>query len=83
MHQRPITLDPEALLTEVDAADLFKLSIRTLQAWRSKGIGPAFVRLGRAVRYRRADLLAWLNARAVRRSMVSSRGENAAEDLSR
>lgn len=51
--------DPDALLTEVKAADLLSISIRTLQAWRSKGCGPAFVRLGRAIRYRRSDLFAW------------------------
>jgi hypothetical protein len=52
--------DYEALLTEVQAADLLRLSVRTLQAWRTRAFGPAFVRAGRAVRYRRRDLIAWI-----------------------
>jgi Helix-turn-helix domain len=55
----------DGLLTEVAAADFLSLSTRTLQAWRSKGFGPAFVRAGRAIRYRRRDLLAWMDANTV------------------
>ncbi len=51
--------DPDALLTEAQAADFLNLSIRTLQAWRVKGGGPLFVRAGRAVRYRRRDVIVW------------------------
>jgi hypothetical protein len=65
MHPRPIALDPDALLTEVDAADLLKLSIRTLQAWRSNCSGPAFMRAGRAIRYRRADIVSWIESNIV------------------
>lgn len=57
--------DFDALLTEVQAADLLSLSVRTLQAWRTKMFGPAFVRAGRAIRYRRRDLLAWMDANTV------------------
>lgn len=53
---------PAPLLTEQDAALALSLSVRTLQAWRVRGGGPLFVRLGRAVRYRPADLDAWLDA---------------------
>jgi DNA-binding transcriptional MerR regulator len=58
-------VDVDALLAEVYAAELLGLSSRTLQAWRTKGIGPAFVRAGRAVRYRRRDLIAWMDANTV------------------
>jgi predicted DNA-binding transcriptional regulator AlpA len=57
--------DNDALLAEVYAADLLGLSSRTLQAWRTKGFGPAFVRAGRAIRYRRRDLIAWMDANTV------------------
>jgi excisionase family DNA binding protein len=57
--------DSEALLVEVHAADLLGLSSRTLQSWRSKKEGPPFVRVGRAVRYRRQDLLTWVAANTV------------------
>jgi Helix-turn-helix domain len=59
----------DGLLTEVEAADLLSLSVRTLQAWRTQAFGPAFVRAGRAVRYRRRDLFAWMDA-----NTVSARG---------
>ena len=59
------TVDDERLLTEVQAADLLRLSPRTLQAWRCQGTGPAFVRAGRAIRYRRAALIAWAQEQTV------------------
>ena len=44
-------LMPEAVAVELGVAPA------TLAAWRSRGTGPAFVKLGpRLVRYRRADL---------------------------
>lgn len=55
----------DALLTEVQAADLLNLSIRTLQAWRSRGCGPAFVRAGRAIRYRHQALHAWIEENTI------------------
>ena len=58
-------LDEDRLLTEVQAADLLRLSARTLQAWRCRGIGPPFVRAGRAIRYRRRDLVAWAEENTV------------------
>ena len=57
--------DPDSLLTEVHAARLLRMSERTLQTWRIKGTGPSFIRAGRAVRYRRCDILAWIEANAV------------------
>ncbi len=57
--------DHDALLTEVQAADLLSLSVRTLQAWRTRAFGPAYVRAGRAIRYRRRDLFAWMDANTV------------------
>jgi excisionase family DNA binding protein len=57
--------DPEALLNDIEAARLLSLSSRTLQAWRLKGGGPPFVRLGRAVRYQRAALAKWMESNTV------------------
>lgn len=65
MHLRPTAFEPDALLPEVDAADFLRLSVRTLQSWRAKGTGPAFIRAGRAIRYRRRDLVAWIEANVV------------------
>jgi excisionase family DNA binding protein len=52
--------DPEALLTEDQAARLLSVSPRTLQAWRSEDRGPPYVRVGRSVRYLYAALLQWI-----------------------
>lgn len=52
--------ESDPLLTERGAAALLAISVRTLQAWRSKGTGPAYVRVGRVIRYRRGDLLKWI-----------------------
>ena len=54
--------DLDSLLKEQDAAELLSLSVRTLQSWRMRLVGPAFIQVGRAVRYRRRDLLAWISA---------------------
>ncbi len=55
------------LRTEDEAAAFLNLSNRTLQAWRVRGCGPKFRKLGRAVRYRLEDLETFVNEN-VRRS---------------
>jgi len=57
--------DVDLLLKEEDAAHLLSLSVRTLQAWRVRTAGPPFVQVGRAIRYRRRDLIAWIDANTV------------------
>ena len=57
--------DPDTLMPEAEAARLLAVSQRTLQAWRLRGGGPLFVKAGRAVRYRRRDLISWMDANAV------------------
>ncbi|MBC7282636.1 helix-turn-helix domain-containing protein [Hoeflea sp.] len=58
-------VEPAPLLTETQVAKFLNLSTRTMQAWRIKGGGPRFLKLGRAIRYRTADLHEWLETRAV------------------
>ncbi len=52
------------LLTEAEAAELLTVSISTMIRWRREGTGPPWFRLGGrhagAVRYRRDELLQWL-----------------------
>ena len=53
----------QALMKTEDAAAYLGLSQSLLHKLRLTGGGPAFVRLaGRSIRYRRADLDAWVNA---------------------
>jgi predicted DNA-binding transcriptional regulator AlpA len=50
----------ERLLNEVEAANLLNLNVRTLQAWRCRGGGPKYRKLGRTVRYSPVDIEHWL-----------------------
>ncbi|HEY8125991.1 MAG TPA: helix-turn-helix domain-containing protein [Methylocystis sp.] len=61
----------EALLNEAQAANHLNVSVRTLQQWRVSGRGPLFTKLSRAVRYRRADLDAYV-ARGVAQSTTQA-----------
>lgn len=47
-------------LTTQEAAEYLSLSPRTMEGFRLKGGGPKFYRRGRLVRYKQADLDAWL-----------------------
>jgi predicted DNA-binding transcriptional regulator AlpA len=53
-------------LTEHDVARELGLSVKTMSNWRNRDQGPPYVKLNRAVRYRRTDLDAWIESRTVR-----------------
>ena len=53
------------LLTEDQAAQLLGLSGSALRAWRQRGRGPRYLRINRTVRYREADVRAFLDASVV------------------
>jgi predicted DNA-binding transcriptional regulator AlpA len=57
------SLPPAEFLDERQVADLLCQSVRTIQKWRVSGAGPGFYKLGRSVRYRRAEVIAWAEAR--------------------
>lgn len=64
MHINEHSSPPE-LLTPGEAADLLRTTVDTLAVWRSTGRHAIpFVKVGRSVRYRRAELLAWLESRS-------------------
>lgn len=54
-------------LTPRELADELGVSLQTLANWRWSGVGPRYTKLGDGrtspVRYRRADVDAWLAAR--------------------
>ena len=58
------------LMTTEEAAEFLKLAPITLAKMRSEGRGPAYHKLGRAVRYKRADLIEYFEAG--RRTSTSS-----------
>ena len=62
--RRDTTVKPYAVNTK-DASKMTGIPVATLTTWRSRGGGPPFVKAGRCVLYRVADLQAWLDARVV------------------
>jgi len=65
--------DPNRMLSTADAADLLGLQPCTLSAWREDGSQPglAFFKLGKAVRYRYGDLIAFLETRRASSTLVA------------
>ncbi len=58
MNEQPNTLTPKK------AASYLGISEAALRLWRSEGRGPRFFRAGeKLIRYRRADLDSWIEAR--------------------
>jgi len=53
----------QTFLDSDQAAQYIGLKRTTLEAWRCRGGGPKFAKLGRAVRYRKADLDDWIESR--------------------
>ncbi|AOG06665.1 helix-turn-helix domain-containing protein [Bosea sp. RAC05] len=48
-----------------EAAAALGVKPDTLKAWRSRGVGPAFVRVNGAIRYDPVDIAVYLGARRV------------------
>lgn len=56
----------DELLPPSEAASYTLISDATLAAYRSRGVGPAFVKFGNRVFYQRRDLDEWIASRRVR-----------------
>lgn len=64
MQDPLIFADPDYLMTEQQTSELTNVAIQTLRNWRVRGSGPKFIRVSsRAIRYRRRDLMAWVESR--------------------
>jgi hypothetical protein len=59
-----VALVANGLHREGDVAARLNVDVRTVQAWRQRGVGPRFLKIGSAVRYRERDLEAYLEASA-------------------
>lgn len=53
----------ERHLTITDLAEREGVPPATIYQWNSRGTGPRFMKIGRHVRYRLADVIAWENSR--------------------
>lgn len=60
------------LMHTVEAAQYLSLSKPTLERFRLTGEGPPYLKLGKAVRYRRTELDAWLESQLI--TSTSERG---------
>lgn len=52
--------EDEALIPAERLPEFLPVARQTLARWRSEGSGPAFVKVGRKVAYRSADVRAWV-----------------------
>ncbi|MEV0947871.1 helix-turn-helix domain-containing protein [Rhodococcus sp. NPDC049939] len=60
--------DDQILLTRRETAELLRISVRTLDQLAATGTGPPRCPVGGSVRYRRADVLAWIDAQVTNRA---------------
>ena len=64
------------LLNETQAAALLTVKIKTMQQWRGRGIGPAFIKLGVSprspVRYKHSELLSFVESGTVSSTAAQS-----------
>jgi len=66
MNQANDNLSEEGL-SEGAAGKLIGVVDHTMRKWRQLGIGPEYIRISaRCVRYRRSDILRWLESRRVK-----------------
>lgn len=76
--QRTQGIDPAFVhLTDTETADCLDLERKTLEDWRREGLYLPFLKIGRSVRYRLCDVLAFLE-----RSTFSSSREAKTRDRS-
>jgi predicted DNA-binding transcriptional regulator AlpA len=54
--------DLPELVTRAELSEFSGVAAQTLARWAGEGIGPRITKLNRAVRYRRADIVSWLDA---------------------
>jgi hypothetical protein len=75
------------LLTSEQASEVLNVRLGTLQSWRCTGRGPAYIRVGKVVRYSRKALSEYINAHthipAVTAMRAGSQPETRDERLAR
>lgn len=65
VEPRPLN-EMAALLTPEQVSGYLGVPLGTLANWRYQGRGPAYLRVGRHVRYRTQDVTAWIDQLAHR-----------------
>ncbi len=52
--------ETQKIINELEVSTLMKLALPTLRNWRHLRKGPPYFKMGKAVRYRQDDILAYL-----------------------
>jgi hypothetical protein len=60
-----MTILDEPLLPTAEAAPVLKVEPETMVAWRHRGEGPAYIKVGQLIFYRPSDLRKYIEARVV------------------
>jgi excisionase family DNA binding protein len=68
-----IELSNENALNERQASKYLGVSAGTMRLWRSEGRAPRFFRAGKLIRFRKADLDSWIEARLSAPATIESR----------
>ena len=61
----PTGAKPEPLASTADVAGVLGIPEKTLVEWRSRGLGPDYLKVGKYVRYRWSAVNAWLDGREI------------------
>jgi len=73
-----VEMNPDALLTEREVAELLGFKPKTVETWRWRGGGPPFIRTSaKSVRYRYQDVRNWVISK--RRISTSDQGNRQRE----
>jgi len=63
---------PAPLMTTDEVAAYLKVSVGTIHQWRYRGQGPRAAKVGRALRFRRGDVQAWLSQQSGLRTSTAT-----------
>lgn len=72
LDRSPRPAVPARLLTAAELATFLQLDTERLYAMRANGTGPAFVKIGRDVRYAWHDVREWLRERTYRSTSAAA-----------
>lgn len=64
--------EADRLLTRLEVGERYGIPKRYLELAKIRGEGPAYVRVGRLVRYREADVVAWIEANRVETAIAGA-----------
>lgn len=65
------------LLDEHDVARITGMSVASVRRWRLRRVGPKYLKIGAAVRYRPDDVAAWIDSRPAGGGETAPRTEGA------